>query len=85
MRSAHEPIHPGEILREEYLLPMGIGEDQVAETLQVPGQQIAGFLEGSRSITPGIDLALSEMLGTSPGFWVGLQEDYGRAVGRQPR
>lgn len=85
MRSAHEPIHPGEILREDYLRPMAISEDQVAETLQVPGQRVAEILEGSRSITPEIDLGLSEMLGTSSGFWVGLQADYDRAIGRQSR
>lgn len=85
MRSAHEPIHPGEILREDYLRPMAISEDQVAETLQVPGQRVAEILEGSRSITPEIDLGLSEMLGTSSGFWVGPQTDYDRAIGRQSR
>lgn len=85
MRSAHEPIHPGEILREEYLRPMGISEDRAAETLQLSGQQIAEILEGSRSITPDIDLGLSEILGTSSGFWVGLQTDYDRTVGRHSR
>lgn len=85
MSSAHEPIHPGEILREDYLRPMGISEDQAAETLQVPGQQVAEILEGARSITSDVDLGLSELLGTSSGFWVGLQADYDRAIGRQSR
>lgn len=85
MGSAHEPIHPGEILREEYLRPMGISEDQAAETLQVSGQQIAEILEGSQPITLDLDLGLSELLGTSSGFWVGLQADYDRAIGRQSR
>ena len=85
MSSAHEPIHPGEILREDYLRPMGISEDRVAETLQVSGQQIAEILKGSEPITSDLDLGLSEMLGLSTGFWVGLQADYDRTVGRHSR
>lgn len=83
MSTAHDPIHPGEILREEYLRPMGNIPDRLSEASEVPAQEIAEILQRARSITAEVDRALATTLGTSAGFWVGLQVDYDRAVGRQ--
>lgn len=85
MSTAHAPIHPGEILREEYLRPMGNSPDQLSEVSEVPAQEIAEILQGAQSITAEVDRALATTLGTSAGFWVGLQTDYDPAMGRHSR
>jgi addiction module HigA family antidote len=69
-------IHPGEILLEEFLLPMGISQNQLARDMQVPPRRINEIVLEKRSITADTDLRLSRALGTSEGFWLGLQADY---------
>ncbi len=68
-----EPTHPGEILREEFLQPMGITQRDLAAALHVPYQRINELINGKRGITPGTALRLAKYFGTSPGFWMNLQ------------
>ncbi len=69
-------IHPGEILLEEFLLPMGISQNKLARDINVPPRRINEIVHGMRSVTADTDLRLSRALGTSEGFWLGLQTDY---------
>lgn len=69
-------IHPGEILLEEFLTPMNISQNKLARDIDVPPRRINEIVHGIRSITADTDLRLSKALGTSEGFWLGLQADY---------
>lgn len=69
-------IHPGEILLEEFLNPLGISQNKLARDIDVPPRRINEIVHGNRSITADTDLRLSKALGTSEGFWLGLQTDY---------
>lgn len=69
-------VHPGEILLEEFLRPLGISQNKLARDIDVPPRRINEIVHGLRSITADTDLRLSKALGTSEGFWLGLQSDY---------
>ena len=69
-------IHPGEVLREEFLVPMGIGQYRLAKQIHVPAMRISEICAGKRGITADTALRLSRAFGTSPGFWLALQADY---------
>src|SRR3990167_4899457 len=69
-------IHPGEILLEEFLIPMGISQNKLARDISVPPRRINEIVHGLRAVTADTDLRLSRALGTSEGFWLGLQADY---------
>jgi addiction module HigA family antidote len=64
------PIHPGEILREEFLLPMGISNYRLAKEIGVPAQRIGEIVAGRRSITADTDLRLCRFFGLSDGYWL---------------
>ncbi len=68
-----EPTHPGEILREEFLLPLGITQRELAAAIHVPYQRINELVNGKRGITPSTALRLGRYFGTSAGFWMNLQ------------
>ena len=68
--------HPGEILLEEFLKPMGITQYRLAKEIGVPQRRIGEIVAGLRAVTIDTDLRLSRFFGTSDGFWVGLQTDY---------
>lgn len=68
-----EPIHPGEMLREEFLLPMGITQQQLADGIHVPFQRINELVNGKRGVTPSTSLRLARFLGVSEDFWMNLQ------------
>ncbi len=76
------PIHPGEILREEFLAPMGITAHALAMALQVPAPRIHDIVRERRAVTVDTALRLAKYLGTSPEFWLGLQTDHDMAVAR---
>ena len=76
MATAHEPIHPGEILLEEFLNPMGVTQYRLAQTISVPARRINEIVHGKRAITPDTALRLSRALGTSDRFWLNLQSRY---------
>jgi addiction module HigA family antidote len=69
-------IHPGEILLEEFLTPMGISQNALARAIGVPPRRINEIVLGKRGITADTALRLSRAFGTSEGFWMGLQADY---------
>ncbi len=68
-----EPTHPGEMLLEEFLIPMGLTQRQLAEAIHVPYQRINEIVNGRRGITPSTALRLARFFGMSPDFWMNLQ------------
>ena len=76
------PIHPGEILREEFLIPLGMTAHALAMALQVPAPRINDIVRERRTVTADTALRLAKYFGTSVEFWTGLQADYDVAVAR---
>jgi addiction module HigA family antidote len=70
------PIHPGEILFEEFLKPMNISQNKLGRGLGVSPRRINEIVHGKRSITADTALRLAAYFGNSPSFWLGLQMDY---------
>jgi len=71
-----EPLHPGEILLEDFLKPMGISQNRVALDIRVPARRINEIVLGKRRITTDTALRLAKYFSMSPQFWLGLQLDY---------
>lgn len=69
-------IHPGEILREEFLSPLGISAYRLSRELFIPQSRISEILKGRRRITADTALRLSAFFGNSAKFWLNLQQDY---------
>jgi len=69
-------IHPGEILQQEFLLPMGISAYKLSKDIGIPQTRVSQILKGNRRITADTALRLSKYFGTSAKFWLGLQDDY---------
>ena len=69
-------IHPGEILLEEFLLPMNVSQNALARATGVPPRRINEIVLGKRGVTADTALRLAVAFGTSEGFWLGLQADY---------
>ncbi|MBA2654979.1 MAG: HigA family addiction module antidote protein [Gammaproteobacteria bacterium] len=69
-------VHPGEILLEEFLRPLDISQNKLGRDIDVSPRRINEIVHGIRAITADTDLRLSKALGTSEGFWLGLQSDY---------
>lgn len=76
------PIHPGEILKEEFLTPSGITANQLAMRLQVPPGRITGIINGQRAVTADTALRLSKYFGNSAEFWMNLQMHFDLSVAR---
>ena len=75
-----EPIHPGEILLEEFLKPMGISQYRLAKDISVHPRRINEIVHGKRAITPDTALRLSRYFGSSERFWMNLQARYALEV-----
>ncbi len=71
-----EPVHPGEILLEEFLAPMGLSQSALARGIGVSARRINEIVHGTRRVTADTALRLGRFFGTSPEFWLGLQMDY---------
>lgn len=69
-------IHPGEILQDEFLKPLGISAYRLAKDLGIPQTRISQIIKGNRRITADSALRLSKYFGNSAKFWLGLQDDY---------
>lgn len=69
-------VHPGEILLEEFLLPMGISQTRLANSIGVPPRRINEIVLGKRGITADTALRLAKVFCTSVQFWMGLQDEY---------
>ena len=70
------PIHPGEILSEEFLIPMGVSQSRLARDINVPPRRINEICLGKRAITPDTALRLARFFGMSAEFWMNLQQRY---------
>ena len=68
------PTHPGEMLREEFLTPLGLTQRELASAIRVPYQRVNEIVNGRRGITPSTALRLSRYFGNSVGFWLNLQQ-----------
>ena len=76
MENKLKPVHPGEVLLEEFLKPMGISQNHLALKIGVPARRINEIVLGKRRITADTALRLSLFFGNSARFWLGLQTDY---------
>lgn len=79
------PTHPGEILSEEFLKPLGITQVALAEHLDIPVQRINELIRGKRGVTPETAWLLAGALGTTPEFWINLQTFHDLALSRPAR
>ena len=77
------PIHPGEILLEEFLKPLDMSMNQLAIALRVPASRINAIVEGERSISADTALRLGHYFGISPEFWINLQATYDLRIARR--
>jgi addiction module HigA family antidote len=79
------PVHPGEILLEEYLKPLGISQNKLGRDLNVPAQRINDIVRGQRAITVDTALRLARYFHTSPQFWLNLQARYDLEIAQETR
>lgn len=87
-------VHPGEVLLEEFLVPLGISQNRIARDIEVPPRRINEIVHGKRAVTADTALRLARYFGTTEQFWMGLQADFdleevrrarGRSLDRIPR
>lgn len=71
-----QPVHPGEVLLEEFLQPLALSQNQLALAIRVPARRINEIIHGKRRITADTALRLARYFKMSPQFWLGLQMDY---------
>ena len=71
--TARTPTHPGEMLLEEFLVPLGLTQRELAVAIHVPYQRVNDLINGRRGMTPNTALRLSRYFGNSPAFWMNLQ------------
>ena len=76
------PVHPSEILLEEYLIPLGISQNKLGRDLGVPAQRINEIVRGQRTITVDTALRLDRYFDTTPQFWLNLQSHYDLEIAR---
>jgi addiction module HigA family antidote len=70
------PIHPGEILFEEFMKPLGLSANQLSKLIHVPANRVSSIVNGSRNVTADTALRLGVVFGTTPQFWMNLQQTY---------
>ena len=76
------PVHPGQMLLEEFLQPMGISQYRLAKEIHVPQRRISEIVHGRRAITADTDLRLCRFFGLSDGYWLRLQAHYDMVMAR---
>ena len=77
------PVHPGEVLLEEFIIPKKLSQVELAKKLKVPVQRINTLINGKRDMTPETAILLSRFLKTSPEFWMNLQTQRDLAIAQQ--
>lgn len=82
MTKTMEPIHPGEVLYEDFLIPLGVTQHRLAVSIAVPPRRINEIVHGKRRITADTALRLARYFGTSDRFWLNLQSRYDLEVER---
>ena len=70
------PVHPGEVLREEFMKPLGLSANGLARAVLVPPNRISAITNGDRAVTADTALRLAKAFGTTPEFWLNLQKQY---------
>ena len=83
MRNQMRPVHPGEVLREEFLVPLGMSASALAGELGVPANRTTLLVREARGVTADTALRLARYFGTTPEFWLGLQSTYDLRVAEQ--
>ena len=78
-----EPIHPGEILEEEFMRPLGLSANRLAQRIDVPVTRISEIMRGKRGITADTALRLARLFGTSSDLWLGLQAEHDLRIARR--
>ena len=73
-KNGMRPVHPGEILSEEFLKPLALSARTLAEALGVPHNRVSGIVSGKRDVTPDTALRLGRAFDTTPEFWLNLQQ-----------
>jgi addiction module HigA family antidote len=76
MTKSLPPVHPGEVLKEEFMGPLGLSANALARAIRVPANRISAIVNADRSITADTALRLAKALGTTPDFWLNLQKQY---------
>jgi addiction module HigA family antidote len=76
------PAHPGEVLREDFLKPLGLSQYALAKAIGVPQIRVSAIVNGKRAITPDTALRLARYFGTSAEFWMGMQATYDLELAR---
>jgi addiction module HigA family antidote len=79
------PTHPGEVLLEEFLAPLGVTQVELAEHIGVPVQRVNEIVRGRRGVSPGTAWLFAEAFGTTPEFWVNLQTAHDLASSKPSR
>jgi addiction module HigA family antidote len=79
------PVHPGEVLAEEFLRPLGLSQNRLGRDLRVPVQRINDLVRGKRAITVDTALRLARYFNTTPQFWLNLQTRYDLEMARENR
>jgi len=83
MKKPLKNAHPGEVLLEEFLKPLGVSQNSLARAVNVPPRRINEIVHGKRSVSADTAVRLSRFFGTSEKFWLGLQDDYDLEEARQ--
>ncbi|MFN0193611.1 MAG: HigA family addiction module antitoxin [Aestuariivirga sp.] len=83
MAKTIDPVSPGEMLNEEFLVPLGMSKYRLAKSIGVPAQRIGDIVAGKRGITADTDLRLCRFFGLSDGWWLRLQASYDTALARR--
>jgi addiction module HigA family antidote len=76
------PVHPGEVLKEEFMEPLGLSANRLARGLRIPPNRISAIVNGERGVTADTALRLAKALGTTPDFWLSLQKQYDLDIAR---
>jgi addiction module HigA family antidote len=82
-RKRLEPIHPGEVLEEEFMRPLGLSANGLAKAVDVPVTRISEIVRGRRGVTADTALRFGRLFGTSPELWLGLQSEYDLRLARR--
>jgi addiction module HigA family antidote len=85
MKRNMRPIHPGEILREEFLRPLDMSDNAFSKVIGVPANRVSTITSGVRGVTADTALRLAQALGTTPQFWMNLQQSYDLRTVQQDR
>jgi antitoxin HigA-1 len=83
MKKAVAPVSPGEMLQEEFLVPLNMSKYRLAKSIGVPAQRIGDIIAGKRGITADTDLRLCRFFGLSDGWWLRLQVGYETTIAKR--